>query len=224
MADDVVSLFRGIKSKKQLLVGITGGIGSGKSSVAEYIRKAGFHVLSSDDIAKTIVATNADVLNDIVDCFGEGVLTADGSLNRKALADKVFGSSPEHEKSLQTLNALVHPYVVQEVYEQAKKLFEAGEQCVFNESALLFEAGLEECYDYIIVVDAPEDVRVQRVVASRGLTAEDVRRRIAAQMSAAEKVRYADFVVNNAGSEEEMKKAVQFLLVIVPTLQAQSLE
>lgn len=223
MADSVASLFRTIKSKNQLLVGITGGIGSGKSTVAEHVRNAGFHVLSSDDIAKTIIATNAEVQNDIVKHFGEEIL-ANGSLNRKALADKVFGPLPEHEKNLRTLNAIVHPYVVQEVYEQAKKLFVAGEHCVFNESALLFESGLEECYDYVIVVDAPEDVRVQRVVASRGLTEEEVRRRIAAQMPAAEKVRYADFVVNNAGSEEEMKKAVQLLLLIVPTLQAQSLE
>lgn len=224
MEDSVSSFFGTIKNQNQLFLGITGGIGSGKSTVAECIRKAGFPVLSSDGIAKTIMATNADVLSDIVAHFGVAVLAADGSLNRTELANRVFGASPEHEQNLRVLNALVHPYVIQELHQQAKALFDAGERCVFNESALLFETRLEECYDYVIVVDAPETIRVQRVAASRGLTEEEVRRRIAAQMPAAEKVRYADFVVNNAGSEAELEKAVQFLLAIVPTLKAQSLE
>jgi dephospho-CoA kinase len=222
--ENIFSLFHSMKRADQILVGITGGIGSGKTTVSKLVQEAGYTVFSSDEIAREIVAGNADVKNDIIEEFGESVQASDGTINSKALAAKVFGTTPQHEVALQKLNAIVHPYVVQELYERAKEKFAAGEKCVFNESALLFEAGLEDCYDYIIVVDAPEDVRVRRVAASRDLTEEEVRRRITMQMSAAEKVKGADFVVSNAGSDEELRKAVRFILAIVPTLKAQSLE
>lgn len=220
MADNIYELFRSVKqSDNQIFVGITGGIGSGKSAVAELIREAGYTVLSSDEIARDITNSSPDVVHDIVAEFGEQVLDGD-KLDRKALAQVVFGATPEHERALRTLNALVHPYVVQELHNRLQQLFAAGETCVFNETALLFEAGLEDCYDYIVVVDAPEDVRVQRVVASRDLTEEEVRRRIAVQMPASEKVSAADFVVNNSGSTAELKKAVNFVLAVVPSLPA----
>lgn len=224
MNDDIFSLFHSMKRDDQILVGITGGIGSGKSTVAVLVREAGYTVFSSDDIARDIVASGPDVQQDIINRFGPDVQAPDGSIDRKALAARVFGPTPEHESALRALNAIVHPYVVQELYERAKERFEAGERCVFNESALLFEAGLEDCYDYIVVVDAPEEVRVRRVAEARGLTEEEVRRRIAMQMPAAEKVKAADFVVNNAGSEEDLRKAVRFILAVVPTLQAQKPE
>lgn len=222
--NNISSLFRSMKRADQILVGITGGIGSGKSTVSTLVHDAGYTVFSSDVIAKEIVATNPEVQAEIVEQFGLEVQAPDGSIDSKALAAKVFGTTPHHESALQALNAIVHPYVVQELYERAKERFEAGEKCVFNESALLFEAGLEDCYDYIVVVDAPEDVRIRRVTNSRGLTDDDVRRRIAMQMPAAEKVKAADFVVNNAGSEDDLRKAVRFILAVVPTLKAQSLE
>lgn len=222
--ENIFSLFHEMKRNDQILVGITGGIGSGKTTVSALVQEAGYTVFSSDIIAKEIVATNTEVQDEIVAQFGEDIRASDSAIDSKALAAKVFGTTPQHEAALQKLNAIVHPYVVQELYERAKEKFDAGEKCVFNESALLFEAGLEDCYDYIIVVDAPEDVRVHRVATFRDLTEEEVRRRIAMQMSAAEKVKAADFVVNNAGSEDDLRKAVRFILAVVPTLKAQSLE
>ena len=221
MADDIRSLFGSVKqSDDQIFVGLTGGIGSGKSTVAQLLREAGYTVFSSDDIAREITETNSDVLREIVAEFGPSVLSDEERLDRKALAAVVFGPTPEHEQALRKLNSIVHPYVVQELHSRLQERFAAGERCVFNESALLFEAGLEDCYDYIIVVDAPEELRVQRVAASRGITEEEVRRRIAMQMPAQEKVQAADFVVNNAGTEEDLKKAVRFVLADVPGLKA----
>ncbi len=214
------SLFRSIKqSNSQIFVGLTGGIGSGKSTVAELLREAGYTVLSSDAIAREITDTSSDIREELAREFGSEIVS-DGALDRKTLSAIVFGPTPEHEQALRKLNAIVHPYVVQELHDRLKERYTAGENCVFNETALLFEAGLEDCYDYIVVVDAPEEQRVQRVAASRDITEEEVRRRIAMQMPASEKVQAADFVVNNSGTAEDLKKAVRFILAVVPALKA----
>lgn len=218
MAEDLHELFSGIKSGDQLLIGITGGIASGKTQVADTIRKSGFTVYSSDAIAKEIVGGNQRVRQEISAEFGPEITDAAGELQPTLLAARVFGPQPEQLEALKTLNAIVHPYVIEELYRRASEAFAGGAQCVFNESALLFETGLNDVYDYVIVVDAPESVRIQRMQQYRGMTEEEARRRMAPQMDPETKRRLADFVLANDGSAEQLETAVKKLLDIIPHL------
>lgn len=223
MNDSLAEHFRAIKTGNQILVGITGGIGSGKSAVAVLIAKAGFPVLSSDEISKELMESRPEIQAKIVRELGNGLLAPDGKIDKKLLAAKVFGNLPEHHNALVKLNAIVHPFVVEELLKQVEKLFAEGKRCVFNESALLFEAGVEDCYDYIVVVDAPEQTRIERVVKNRHLSESEVRSRIAAQISAEEKKQAADFVVDNSGTPAQLESAVRFLMAFLPSLSPQNL-
>ena len=218
MAETLAQHFRALKTKDQILIGLTGGIGSGKSTVAALIREAGYTVLSSDDIAKEIMATNEKVQREMVEAFGEQVCDEDGRIDRALLAEYVFGDTVEHQRALAKLNAIVHPYVIDDMATKVRELYTQGERCVFNESALLFEANLAECYDYVIVVDAPEDVRIARLQEHRAMTREAIMRRIGNQMPAEEKKGLADFVVDNSATASELKVGVQALLAFVPLL------
>ncbi len=202
--------FSGIKSSSnQVFVGITGGIGSGKSTVAALIREAGHTVLSADDIARDLTNGHPEVKAAINAAFGEMYLP-DGTLDRMKMAALVFGTSDEHAQNLAQINSIVHPFVWQEVARQVKARFDAGDRFVFNESALIFETGADKFYDLVLVVDAPEDVRVMRLAEGRGISQEEVRRRIQAQLSADEKKARAGYVLHNHGSrsdiEEETKR------------------
>ncbi len=212
------TVFDAIKQGKHIFVAITGGIGSGKSRVADIIRSAGYTVLSADSIAQELIAERADIRRDIAAVLGEDALLPDGRLDKDRVRQKVFGPTDKHAEALRRLNAAVHPYVVEELAERLATLYEQGAYCVFNETALVFEAGLEECYDYIVVVDAPEELRIERVLASRSIDEEDVRNRINMQMAAERKKQMADFVIDNSGTPEALEKATKTLLVILPTL------
>lgn len=202
--------FSGIKSSpNQVFVGITGGIGSGKSTVAALIREAGHTVLSADDIARDLTNGHPEVKAAINAAFGKMYLP-DGTLDRMKMAALVFGTSDEHTQNLAQINSIVHPFVWQEVARQVKARFDAGDRFVFNESALIFETGADKFYDLVLVVDAPEDIRVMRLAEGRGISQEEARRRIQTQLSADEKKARAGYVLHNHGShsdiEEETKR------------------
>jgi dephospho-CoA kinase len=197
--------FSGIKSSPdQGLVGITGGIGSGKSTVAAFIREAGYTVFSADDIARDLTNTHPEVKARINTAFGTMYLP-DGTLDRMRMAGLVFGTTPEHAQNLVQVNSIVHPFVWQEVAQRAKARFDEGDRFVFNESALVFETGADKFYDLVVVVDAPEDVRVMRLAEGRGISEEEARRRIQAQLSADEKRARAGYVIHNHGSRSEVQ-------------------
>lgn len=197
--------FSGIKSSpNQGLVGITGGIGSGKSTVAAFIRDAGYTVFSADDIARDLTNTHPEVKARINTAFGTMYLP-DGTLDRMRMAALVFGTTLEHSQNLAQVNSIVHPFVWQEVAQRAKARFNVGDRFVFNESALVFETGADKFYDLVVVVDAPEDVRVKRLAEGRGISEEEARRRIQAQLSADEKRARAGYVIHNHGSRSEVQ-------------------
>jgi dephospho-CoA kinase len=203
--------FRRFKGAQQVLIGLTGGIGSGKSTVARLIQQAGHTVMSSDDIARDLMATNTALHDQIFAAFPH-TRGANGGIDRTQLALTIFGDTPEHARALAHVNALVHPLVYQELAKRIGACFQRGERWVFNETALLFETGMVRCYDVSLVVDADEELRVQRLVEQRGVERSDAQRRIQSQMPTAEKRSRADYVLWNNGSAEDLAREVATFL------------
>ncbi|TAE28195.1 MAG: dephospho-CoA kinase [Candidatus Kapaibacterium sp.] len=204
--------FQNIKTAPtQAFIGITGGIGSGKSTIAEIIRANAYTVLSADDIGRELTNSDAAVKASINAEFGE-MYHADGTLNRAKMSELVFGASPAHAEALVRLNAIVHPAVWKAVAERVQSCFAKGETLVFNETALLFETGADVVYDAVIVVDAQEEIRIQRLAEGRNIPPEEARKRILAQMPAEEKKARANFVINNDGSRNDAEQATMSCL------------
>lgn len=203
----------------QALIGVTGGIGSGKTSVVETIAEAGYATLSADDIARDITAQSEEAKAAIRQAFGEEVFQLDGSLNRETLAALIFGEGETQRRNRETLNAIVHPAVWREVAARARALFSEGRRFVFNESALLFETGADALYDLTVTVDAPEETRILRLSEGRGIAPDEARRRIQAQMPAEEKKRRAGYVIYNHGSRLQMREeTMRFLETLERTI------
>ena len=186
-------------------VGLTGNIGSGKSSAARLFAERGAVVVDADTLARE-ATEDAAVLREIVAVFGENVLE-DETLNRSALAARVF-DNPEARAAL---NAIIHPWVGREREARAAALAAqvSPPAVVVHDVPLLFEVGLDAEMDKTVVVNAPLELRVARVVARSGLTADEVRSRDAAQLPLAEKVRRADFVIDNSGRLDDLEPQVE---------------
>jgi dephospho-CoA kinase len=176
-----------------LRIGLTGNIGSGKSTVARLLRERGIPVLDADAIARE-VSRSPDVLAAVRDAFGPEYILEHG-LNRPKVAELVF-NNPEARA---TLNGIIHPRVRSEMAKQQAELETSGAKAVGQDIPLLFENGLETLFDATILVDAPLEVRVARVVARDGSTPEAVRARDAAQMPAPEKRKRATVTLENDG-------------------------
>lgn len=188
-----------------LRLGLTGSIGSGKSTVATLLRERGLSVLDADEQAR-LVTTEPEVLRDIALNFPGTV--QNGRLDRAALASVVF----DDPAKLATLNTLIHPRVRARMAELEAQAAARGERWIVQDIPLLFEGGLESGMDAVLVVDAPLEVRVARVMARSGLSREEVLARDARQLSAAEKRRKADVVLDNAGSLETLERQVDAAL------------
>ncbi len=189
-----------------IVLGITGGIGSGKSFAAEFFRSRGAAVIDADDLARDVVAPGSPVLAKLAAAFGDDVVRADGQLDRRKLAARVFGR-PE---AVATLNALTHPAILREMDRRVAQMRSAGAvrvACVV--APLLVEAGYHRSVDRVLVMVAEEETRVQRVMARDGVSREEVTGRIAAQMRPHEQRRYADWVVDASGSEESTRRQLE---------------
>lgn len=171
-------------------VGITGGIGTGKSFVSKIFKTFGIPFYDADKEAKKIMANSDVIKRALVEAFGNEVYTEDGSLNRKYLASKVFNN----EKQLELLNSIVHPVVI-----EAGKIWADQQTAVYSlkEAALLFESLSYKGFDYNIVVTAPLELRISRVMRRDGISREEVLNRINNQMPEEEKIKMADFVIVN---------------------------
>jgi dephospho-CoA kinase len=188
-----------------LKVGLTGGIGSGKSEVARLLRACGAVVVDADAIAREVVEPGTPGLAAVVDEFGRDVLRPDGSLDRQRLAGIVF-SDPER---LAALNAIVHPLVGER--SVALMADAPPDAIVVYEVPLLVENDLAGLYDLVVVVDAPDATRIDRLVRLRRMTADDVRARITAQADRERRLAAADVVVDNGGSPEALERQVREL-------------
>jgi len=185
-------------------LGLTGNIASGKSSVARHLATLGARVLDADQLAREAVAPGTPALTAIVARFGVGVLAADGSLDRGALRRLVFG----HPEALAALNAIVHPEVGRLRAVRAGEAAADGVAVLVDEIPLLFEAGLADQFDAIVFVDAPEPVRLARLMRDRGLPESDARAMMTSQADVAPKRARATWIVENDGSREALASQV----------------
>jgi dephospho-CoA kinase len=176
-----------------LKVGITGGIGSGKTTVCQIFEKLGVPVYYADQRAKELMEDDALLRTEIKQEFGDEVYDADGKLNRKLLAEIVFSN----EEKLVKLNGMVHPAVFRDNQSWNEILAKRGYTYVLKEAALLVETGSYRMLDKLIVVSAPEEDRIRRVMARDDSTEQQVRGRIRAQMPEEQKVKYADYIIYN---------------------------
>lgn len=184
-----------IRNHIMLKVGITGGIGSGKTTVAGIFASLGIPVYNADQRAKYLMTSDRELILSIIELFGKEAYYENGQLNRHHIGDIIF-AEPEMRKQL---NALVHPAVWQDG-ERWNELHEDAPYTL-KEAALIFESGGHRMLDKIIVVTAPEDLRITRVVRRDGSERAAVKARIAAQMPESEKVKRADYVIVNDGKQ-----------------------
>jgi dephospho-CoA kinase len=197
------------------VIGITGGIGSGKSSTAKFFEVKGYPLIALDDLAKDIMLNSPKVKKSIISAFGSHSYNQDDSLNNSHLSSKVFGSSQENINNLNILNSIVHPEVIDTMITKIEKLIESGQKLIFVESAIIFEVGLDEGFDYIITVDSPEELCIKRVMQRSSLTEDEVKARINQQMNTKEKVQLSDFCIVNDSDLDKLQKSVEKLLDIL---------
>lgn len=197
-------------------VGLTGGIGSGKSTVAEMLAGLGAVVIDADAISRELVEPGEPALHLLVDEFGPGIVRPDGSLDRGRLAQLAF-ASPE---GTSRLNAIMHPLIREESRRRLEAAEDAGAEVVVYDMPLLVETGQADLVDMVVVVDVPVEVQVSRAVGQRGLEESDVRRRILAQATRQQRLEVADAVIDNAGDRWETKAQVESLWRRLPTVGA----
>lgn len=188
-----------------MIVGLTGGIGAGKSAVAARLAEHGALIVDADAIARDVVAPGTGGLAEIVATFGSAVLTEDGSLDRPRLGALVFADADARAR----LNAIVHPLVSRRSAEIAAAA-PAG-AVVVHDVPLLVENGLAPAYDVVVVVVAAEDVRIRRLRGGRGMREEEVRARMAVQATDEQRRAVADVVLDNSGSPEALHRQVDEL-------------
>ncbi len=190
-------------------IGLTGGIGSGKTTVAGLLAEHGAVIIDADAIARDVVEPGMPALSLLALEFGDDIVRSDGSLDRGALAARAFRDTD----GTQRLNAIMHPLIRE---ESQRRLAEAPDTCiVVYDMPLLFETGQQDLVDEVVVVDVPEDLQVERAVGLRGLEEVDVRRRMQAQWSRSERLSGADHVIDNSGDLEATKRQVDELWTIL---------
>ena len=186
-----------------IIIGLTGGIGSGKSTILSYFREHGYPCFESDEVGKKLL--EVELKETVLKLFGEEVYNAKGILDRKAISKKVFSNS----KLLEALNDIVHP-AVNETFEKFKKKHQDS-PVIVKEAAILIESGSYKSCDIIVLVKAPLDERIKRIVARDSVNESEVIARIDNQWEDEKKEKYADYVVENISLEETYEK-VKYLI------------
>ena len=188
-----------------LRVGLTGGIGSGKSEVARRLAEHGAVLIDADVAARKVVEPGSPGLAQVAEAFGDEVLRPDGALNRERLGEIVFGDPGLRAK----LNAIVHPLVREWMQEAERAAMRAnGDAVVVHDVPLLAESRGPAGFDAVIVVDVPPDLQLERLVSRRGMPAEQARARMAAQAGREQRLAVADIVIDNSGSLDDLDRRV----------------
>lgn len=188
------------------IIGLTGGIASGKSSVSKYIKELGVPVFDADEVARIALMPNSKYFDKVIDIFGEEILTIDKIIDRKKLADIVFLD----KSKLDSLEKVVHEYVLEKLKEFLEN--NKNEEKVVLDVPLLIEVGWHDFADEVWVVSLPLQDQIKRAILRDSISKEKVEARIAAQLSLAEKSKYADKIIDNSGSFEETKKQIDLYL------------
>lgn len=198
-----------------LLVGLTGGIGSGKSTVAQIFEDAGFPVINADKEARYLMEQDHLVKTTLIKRFGEDIYHQDGSLNTALLSSIVFND--KEKQSLADLNSIVHPVLLDHVFEKAGTLAQ-DHDVIIVDIALLFETHLEDGFDYVIGVLTNPELRLSRLMKDRGMSKEQIQQRMSTQIGDEILKEHADFMIENNGTIEELTEATQYLIEILPYL------
>ncbi len=188
-----------------LRVGLTGGIGSGKSEVSRRLVARGAVLIDADSLAREVVAPGTSGLADIVAAFGPGVLTSDGSLDRTRLGEIVFAD----DELLARLNGIVHPQVAARMRD--REATARPDSIVVHDVPLIAENGLAKLFDLVVVVDVPPDLQLDRLVRERGMAEDQARARMAAQASRDQRLLIADIVLDNSGTLAQLDDEVATL-------------
>lgn len=193
-------------SRRPLRIGLTGGIGSGKSLVVRTFEELGAAVVDADRIAREVLAPGGPAYDAVVRAFGPEVVRPDGTVDRKVLAARVFADAEVRRR----LNALTHPHIRRRMAEEAARLAaRPGVDVIVMDIPLLLDTTDGADLDAIVVVYADEEVRLRRLVARDGVSEEDARRRLAAQVPLRNKLDRADWVIDNNGSPERTREQVR---------------
>jgi dephospho-CoA kinase len=189
-------------SERKIRIGLTGGFGTGKSTVAGIFKELGAGIIDADELARECLRPGREEYGEAIEQFGDKILTPDGGIDRQALAEEVFADP----RLLAKLNRIIHPGVIREM---ERRLTRSSRPVRVAVIPLLFEAGLNDDFDYIVTVAAdPQTVR-KRTASARGMTEREIARRRSAQLPLAEKIRRADFVIDNNGTVAETRKQAE---------------
>jgi len=187
------------------IIGLTGGIATGKSTVAKMLTNRGYEVIDADEIVHKLQAKKSPLLKEISKAFGSTVLNENGSLNREKLGQMIFND----EKKRSLLDSIVHPAVRAE-FERKIQLVQSD--ILFLDVPLLFESGFDDLADVTLVINASVEVQLERLMLRNGLSHQEARARIDAQMPMSQKVKLADFVIDNDGDLAELEVCVEKFL------------
>ena len=190
-----------------LVIGLTGGIGTGKSEVSRLLESLGAALINADQIGHEAYTPHSETWKVVVDVFGEGILQDNGEIDRRKLGAIVF-SDPEE---LAKLNGIMHPRMARMVSDRIESLREDGTEVVVVEAAVLFEAGWETLVDEVWSTDSPVEAVVERLQAARGIDSGEARKRIASQMDREERLGRSDVVVDNSGNVTDLERTVRGL-------------
>lgn len=192
------------------VIGLTGGIGAGKSTVTDYLREQGYFVIDADAIAHQITEKGSPALKKIALCFGAEVLYEDGSLNRKKLAAFVF-SDEEKKRQLEQLTTFEVVYIIKNQLDDLRK--DGKLDIVFVDAPLLFETGADQLTDMVWLVDADLEVRISRVMDRDRASREAVVSRVQNQMDSSEKKKFSAEIIDNSKGKEELYQQIEYLLM-----------
>lgn len=190
------------RNKKRIRIGITGGIGSGKTLVCKYFEKLGYKVISADYVAKELYISNPAVKRALVKAFGKGILDEKKNISKEKTRKIIFNS----RKNVLKVNAIVHPFVIKEIDRMISKI---KDRVVMIETAIMFETGYYTRNDYNVLIYANKAVRAERVRKRDNVTLAYVKKLMSLQMSENDKIMMADFVIKNNGTEKELQQSVK---------------
>jgi dephospho-CoA kinase len=197
-----------MQNKKRLLIGITGGLGAGKSIAGTYFESHGYKVLYADPIAKNLYKTNKALKATLVKEFGKGILDADGNISGPAAREILLSG----RQNVKRVGRIVHPFVRKEINNMLARI---KDKIVFVEAAIMFDSGYYTEMDYTILIYAPKELRINRAVERDGISRKEAERIIRQQMDERQKLKMADFVVRNDGKKQKLYNGLMGVLRII---------
>lgn len=197
--------------KSRLKVGITGGIGSGKSLACRYLEELGYKVIYADKIAKELYASNKALLKKLAGEFGKSILNIDGTLNRINARKVIFSN----KKNIKRVNSIVHPFVFREMDRIVAAI---KDRIIFFEAAIMFESGSYKRMNYVVLIYADKETRIKRIINRDGVKRSDVLKLMKLQLDEREKLKRADFVIKNNSTAAELKKKIKAFNRIIKLL------